>query len=47
LAQKVYEFQFYPDFDKVQALSLKIAKMQDNFEIIPDNLKNEYMEQIQ
>lgn len=47
IAQKCFEFQFYPDFDKVQALSLKIAKLQDNFEIIPDQVKDEYNEQIE
>ena len=44
--QKVYEFQFYPNFERLQQLSLKIHKLQENYETISDDLKEQYTEQM-
>lgn len=44
--KKVHEFQFYPDFARLQELCLKIQKMQENYEKIPQELKDEFNEQI-
>lgn len=43
---KFHKWQFYPNFDKLQELHLKIVKMQQNYETIPDELKEEYSQMI-
>ena len=43
---KFHVWQFYPDFDKLQDLHHKIVKMQQSYETIPDELKEEYTQTI-
>jgi hypothetical protein len=33
-AEKIYEFQFYPDFERLQELNNKIQRCQNNLESI-------------
>jgi hypothetical protein len=39
---RVYEFQFYPDFERLQELSTKVMKCLENYEAVPDEIKEEY-----
>jgi len=40
--KKLYEFQFYSDFDLVLSLSQKIQIIIDNYEVVPEALKNRF-----
>ena len=43
---KIYEFQFYDNFEALQGLSQKIQKRIDSFELVPDDLKRQYYEML-
>lgn len=40
--QKIYEFQFYDDFETLQSLSQKIQKLIDSFQVVTQDLKDRY-----
>jgi len=44
LKRKYFEFQFYPDLERLQEISLKIQKLQENYMDVPDELKKEFEE---
>lgn len=46
LKRKYFEFQFYPDLERLQELSLKIQKLQETYQDVPDELKEEFEDQL-
>lgn len=44
--KKHFEYQFFPDLQRITEVSMKIQKMQDNFEEVPAELKEDYAEML-
>ena len=44
--EKVYEFQFFDNFEALLQSGQQIQKMIDNFEVVPEELKARYYEQL-
>jgi len=44
--EKVYEFQFFDNFEALLQLGQQIQKLIDNFEVVPEELKARYYEQL-
>ena len=43
---KVYEFQFYDNFEQLVQLGQQIKKLIDNFELVPESTKAQYLDQL-